>query len=94
VHLLFAPDGRFYHYLLDFPRGDFEALRASLAAKLGAPAADTKSKGQDRAGASFDQRLLIWNLRHVSVVLQQTNPAHAEESEIHVVYTPISEAMQ
>lgn len=92
--LLFAPDGRFYHYLLDLPRSDFETMRSSLTAKLGAPAADTKSKAQDKAGSSFDQRLITWNLRHVSVVLLQANPAHTEESEVHVVYTPIAERTQ
>ena len=92
--LLFAPDGRFYHGLTDFPRGEFEALRSSLTAWLGAPAIDTKSKGQDRTGASFDQRRIAWNLRHVSVLLQQVNPIHPEECEVHTVYMPIAALTQ
>jgi hypothetical protein len=92
--LLFAPDGRFYHYLVDLPRGEFEALRSSLAASLGAPVADSKSTGQDRTGAAFDQRRILWNFSHVSVALQQTNPLHTEECEIHVVYMPIAAITQ
>jgi hypothetical protein len=90
--LRFTPDGRFCHYALSFPRGDFDAVRAALEAQLGPPASDTPSKEQDPAGAAFDQRLILWKLRHVSVALQQRNPRIPEESEVHVVYTPLAEA--
>ena len=88
--LLFAPDGRFCHYALSFPLGDFESVRAALEAKLGPPASDTPSKAQDPTGADIDQRLILWKLRHVSVALRQKNPRTPEESEVHVVYTPIA----
>jgi hypothetical protein len=88
--LRFAPDGRFCHYALSFPHGDFDAVRAALEAQLGPTASDTPSKEQDPAGAAFDQRLFVWKLRHVSVALQQRNPRIPDESEVHVVYTPIA----
>jgi hypothetical protein len=88
--LLFAPDGRFCHYALSFPHGDFDAVRAALEADLGPATSDTPSKVQDTKGVDLDQRLIVWKLRHVSVALQQKNPRIPEESEVHVVYTPIA----
>jgi hypothetical protein len=92
--LLFAPDGRFCHYALSFPHSDFDAVRAALEAQLGPPASDTPSKAQDNTGADLDQRLILWRLRHVSVALQQKNPRIPEESEVHMVYTPIAGSTQ
>jgi len=88
--LLFAPDGRFCHYALSFPRGDFDAVRAALEAELGPPTSDTPSQTKDSAGAHLDQRLIVWTLHHVSVALRQRNPRTQDESEVHVVYTPIA----
>ena len=72
--LRFAPDGRFCHYALSFPHGDFDAVRAALEAQLGPPASDAPSKEQDPTGAASDQRLILWKLHHVSVALQQRKP--------------------
>jgi hypothetical protein len=88
--LLFAPDGRFCHYALSFSRSDFDAVRAALEAELGPPTSDTPSQTKDPAGAHLDQRLIVWTLRHVSVALQQRNPRTPDESEVHVLYTPIA----
>ncbi len=88
--LLFAPDGRFCHYALSFPQSNFDAVRAALEAQLGPPASDTPSQTQDPAGAALHQRLIVWKLRHVSVALRQKNPRIPDESEVHMVYTPIA----
>lgn len=88
--LLFAPDGRFCHYALSFSQSDFDAVRTALEAELGPATSDTPSQTKDPAGAHLDQRLIVWTLPHVSVALQRRNPRTPDESEVHVLYTPIA----
>jgi hypothetical protein len=92
--LLFSPNGQFYHYQLNFPASDFEVLRSALAAALGAPLSDQKSKVKNGSGGDYEQRQVSWKLRHTAIVLQQRYPGNLEESAVTAFYIPIAETTQ
>ena len=92
--LLFSPNGQFYHYQLNFPASDFEALRSAFAAALGSPLSDEKSKVKNGSGGDYEQRQVSWKLRHTAIVLQQRYPGNLEESAVTAFYIPIAETTQ
>ena len=79
VAFLFSPAGELYHYTLLAAKEGADAVRSALEKDFGAPAREDPSP-----------RRTLWNLSHVSVVVQEGS----DVTEIHVVYVPIAEKTQ
>lgn len=81
--------GRFYEYNLEFNPGAFGFLMATLSQRLGKPTARKRTVVQNRAGASFDQEIVRWDMPNTTVHVFSPGPATVTEGTMVVSYKPI-----